>query len=320
MNFNKIVFFHGHVNGDCFQSRIIVNHIITKTKHLNIEYYYTAPRVICSHSLDLGILEENFNKYQNLNYNLACYIENNIFYINIWIGLFNHINKICVFCMKNIILNYNLLICDINKITNLNLEFINTEQNPFIKFHYSYYDIDHLNLFINEKKNIYKKIILIYNVNLTTFISLLKIDHNFYINILSNKYKDFLFITFNETNLNKDNIISINKIYNLSNKILPSSFGIQFSYLSELSDKVILLPTGPCLFCINDKNIKNKFMMIFDKKNNIYCCPYCDSNNDINNSILCENNLSWNVQLFYIDEINNELNINIYNGIDNFIL
>jgi len=126
MNFDKIIFFHEHVNGDCFQSRIIINHIINKTKHLNIEYYYTANRAIYSHALDLGILDENFNKYQNLIYNLPCYIENNILYINIWIGLFNHINKICVLCMKNILINYNLLISEINKITNLNLEFINT--------------------------------------------------------------------------------------------------------------------------------------------------------------------------------------------------
>jgi len=61
-------------------------------------------------------------------------------------------------------------------------------------------------------------------------------------------------------------------------------------------------------------------MMIFDKKNNIYNCPYCDSNNNINNNILCENNLLWNVQLFYIDEIKDELNINVCNVINNFIL
>jgi hypothetical protein len=317
--FDKIVFFHLHVNGDCFQSRVIVNYIISKTKDLNIEYYYTALRAICSHALDLGILDENFNKYSIPNYSLPCYIENNILYINIWIGFFNNINNLCVLCMKNILINYNLLISEINKTTNLNLEFINNQENPFISFNYSYYDVDHLNLFINEKKNIYKKIILIYNINLTTFIALLKIDHSFYINILSEKYKDFLFITFNETNLNKDNVLSINKIYNLSNKILPSSFAIQFSYLAELSDKVILLPTGPSLFCINDKNNENKFSIIFDIIYNYFNTPYCIINKDLNNDILCDDKKKWNVKKIIVDVDDDEMRVNVCNEVEKFI-
>ena len=43
--FNKIVFFHNHVNGDCFLSRIIVKQIIEATNLDNINYYYTAPEV-----------------------------------------------------------------------------------------------------------------------------------------------------------------------------------------------------------------------------------------------------------------------------------
>ena len=33
---NKIVFYHNHVNGDCFQSRILVNQIIKETKNFLI--------------------------------------------------------------------------------------------------------------------------------------------------------------------------------------------------------------------------------------------------------------------------------------------
>ena len=34
--FSKICFFHNHVNGDCFLSRILVKQIIDATKNKNI--------------------------------------------------------------------------------------------------------------------------------------------------------------------------------------------------------------------------------------------------------------------------------------------
>jgi len=321
MQFDKIVFFHEHVNGDCFQSRLIVNYIINKTKNLNIEYYYTSPRTISSFSVDLGIPHENFNKYSISSWGLPCYIENNILYINIWIGFYMGVNEICVFCNKNLLVNYNILISEINKITTLNLESINIEENPFFEFDYSYYDIEHLDVFVNEKKNEYDKVILVYNLNPTTFGSLSIIDHNFYLSQLSKKYKDFLFITFFETSLNIDNVVSIQTIYTLKNKILPDSFSIQFSYLSQLSEKVIILPSGPALFGFTDKNknVKNKFLMFFDRINYTYCCPYCITNNDSNVSLLCVDKHNWDVKLFYIDVFNDETRVNVCNEVENFI-
>ena len=319
--FDKIVFFHLHVNGDCFQSRVIVNYIINKTKHLNIEYCYTAPRAICSYSYDLGISSENFNKYSISNYSLPCYIENNILYINIWIGFYMGVNNICVFCNKNILLNYNLLISEINKITTLNLEPINIEENPFFEFNYSHYHVEHLDVFVNEKKKEYEKIILVYNLIPSTFFTLSAVDHNFYLSQLSKKYKNYLFITFVETNFNIDNVVSIQTIYTLKNKILPDAFSIQFSYLSQVSEKVIILPSGPALFGFTDKNknVKNKFLMFFDRINNPSSCPYCVTNNDSNNSLLCIDKHNWDVKLFYLDVFNDETRVNVCNEVENFI-
>lgn len=317
MNFNKIVFFHGHVNGDCFQSRIIVNHIINITKHLNIEYCYTATRALSSHSLDLNILDENFNKYSVENYNSPCYIKDNILYIHVWIGLYNILK--CTLCLKDIIKNYNLLIQEINNITDLNITFIPEDTYPYLNFNYSYYDCNFLQNFINNNKKVYSKIILIFNLVPSTFYSL-SFDHSFYLNKLAIKYPNYLFITFNDQNLNYKNIISIKKIYDLNNKDLPISFGIQFSYLSLLADKVLLLPTGPSLFCVNNNNIQNKFLIFLDigTNKNPYNTVHCQ---DINyhDKLLCTSKFNWNINVLKLNSDAFDHNY-ITNYIDDFIV
>ena len=51
----NIVFYHHHVNGDCFASRIIVKHIIDNLKS-SVDYYYTSHKSISSHCLDIGVI------------------------------------------------------------------------------------------------------------------------------------------------------------------------------------------------------------------------------------------------------------------------
>ena len=113
--FDKICFFHNHVNGDCFLSRILVKQIIDANKSKNITYYYTAPRALVSHCLDLGIPDKNFNIIPVQHLNELFFVIDNMLFINIWIAIFadlndNTKNKICALCLNNVIPNYNKLI------------------------------------------------------------------------------------------------------------------------------------------------------------------------------------------------------------------
>ena len=60
-NIDSIVFFHIHVNGDCYITRFLVDHIIKYTKSQINEYYYYAPRAFKSYCEDIGIPDKNFN-------------------------------------------------------------------------------------------------------------------------------------------------------------------------------------------------------------------------------------------------------------------
>jgi hypothetical protein len=53
----------------------------------------------------------------------------------------------------------------------------------------------------------------------------------------------------------------------------PNNFGIQYSFLSTLSDKNILLDTGPGLFCFNNENRFSKNRVLFIDSNDY--CPSC---------------------------------------------
>ena len=308
---NKIVFYHNHVNGDCFQSRILVNQIIKETKNFNIEYYYSAPKAICSHSFDLGISEDNFNKYSCKEDKLVYSIDNDILFINIHIGLLDNFK--CAFCLKDLIKNNNVIISEINKIINTPINYINENINPYLNFNYSFYDCDFLESFIIENKNIYEKIILIYNLIPTTFH--VYFNHNIYLENIA--YKNYLFITFNETNLNIKNIISIKNIYDLYNKQLPLSYGIEFSFLSLISDKVVLLPSGASLMSFNNQNLQNKFIIFINESinNNPHGAPFCVKNNTSDH--LCTRELGWNVSILRINT-DNLLFENIIKSLLNF--
>lgn len=318
---NKIVFFHEHVNGDCYSSRMIVNQIILSTKSLGIEYYYTAKRALNSHCLDIGIPDVNFNATNVNNYHLLHYISNNTLFINVWIGMnINNItsNMICCFCLKTLYNKYNSLINILNQSYNyLNITPIDERymDKMYLPFDFTcYYEIPIFTDFIKINKGKYKKIILICNVNPTTFITTVNITKK-YLSHLSNKYTEYLFITFNNE-LSLTNVISISQIYNLYNQMSTTRNSIIFSYLSTHCDKVILLPTGPSLCCYNNIHDENKYMMFFDYSShgNPGGCPYCSD--DIYKTKLCMIKMDWHIN---ICQINNKDENYIRNYVEEFI-
>ena len=321
--FSKICFFHNHVNGDCFLSRILVKQIIDATKNKNIMYFYTAPRALVSHCLDLGISDDHFNIISVPYPEKIFFITHDILFVNIWIGIHTMlpssvINDVCGLCLKNVIPNYNNLITLLNNTYSLNINFINDEFNvsPYLPIDHKYYNGDFIHKFISENKKTYEKIVLISNNNPTTFITLNNITKRYLLPII-NKFPNYLFITFEDTIKQSDNLISIKKIYQKTETPINQNYGLIFSLLSKLSDKVILIPSGASLTCFNNETIENKFMMFFDFSNygNPEGCPHC------NNSKykLCTSRFNWDITIMDVKFNNVNLNNDIYTFVTNFL-
>ena len=305
--YNSIVFYHFQVNGDITSSRILVDHIIKNTQHLNIDYYYNAHRCLPSQLLDLGINDDKFNKMilPEGSEDKKIFLDNNILYINVWVGFYPNI---CVWCMKGIIEGFNTLINEYNILTNSIMDFIDLSKN-YLNYNYDYYNCDFLKDFITDKKNKYDKIIIFYNGKVNTHIQLNTIDHNLYINKIG-EYNNYFIITFFKTDIVKDNIISIEEIYNQYNRV-SLNYGIEMSYMSIYVDKVITLASGVFLPCTHEKNknIDNKFLMIHNENVGGYICHF-------ENNYTCFRKLGWYVKNIYYKNDDIEA---LSNGIIDFI-
>ena len=321
--FNNICFFHNHVNGDCFFSRILVKQIIDANKSKNITFYYTAPRALISHCLDLGIPDKNFNITNVPHPECLFFIIDDFLFINVWIGITTDTNlstenKICALCLKNVIPNYNKLIELLNNSFKMNIDLLDTNDNksPYLPIDHNYYNGNFINNFISVNKKKYEKIVLISNNSPTTFITLNSITEK-YLRPIVNRFPNYLFITFEDTILHFANLISIKNIYKQTGTQIDKNWGIMFSLLSKLSDKVILIPSGVSLTCFNNETIKNKFMMFFDYSvsGNPGKCPHCNNIKDK----LCTDRLNWDITLIDINFQNVNLNTDIYNSVENFL-
>jgi len=314
---HSIVFFHNHVNGDCFSSRILVKQIIDNLPTLN--YYYTAPRSIISHCKDIGIPDDNFNKISIPNdLNDTTYISDidRYLYINVWIGnaiTYKSSHKLCWLCGSKYLEFYNYLITLLNQYY-FTIPLIKTN-DPYVPLIYNFYDCDFLDNYIIDLRKKYNKIILYYNVSVNTMSDLNEIDRD---QILINIYDpSILYITFLPTKLNYNNIISVKDIYDNHKKSLPVGFGIQFSYLSIYCDKVISFASGISLSYLNDKNkyIKNKLVMI--TANNIDNISQQITHDDPSKELACVAKFDWHITVYNYSD-NNNINM-LYDFINNFI-
>lgn len=314
----KIIFYHYCVNGDSFTSRLLVDHIIKNVQ--NVVFYYTSFRSLSSHCLDLGITNDNFNiirlpghnneDWPEHDKNDNFFIYNGDIYINPWIGKCN--SKSCIWCLDNYIDYYNSLISKINKNVNeFNIPEINNTIVPYVPFNYNFYNCEFLNDYIENLKKKFKKIILFYNNLVTTYNVFNYMDYTNIINIISEMYPDFMFITFKNTYLNKPNVIDISTIYINNNIILPKAFGIEFTYLNTLCDKVFFSPSGLSqLGFYNENMIKNKYAILYCKCNemiSMYVCDECENEN------LCIEKYNFYCKKIWINSDN------LINQMDNFI-
>jgi hypothetical protein len=316
MDIKNIVFFHEHVNGDCYFSRTFVKNVIEGTRDMNVNYYYNSYRSLSSRCRDLGITDENFNKkIENMHYGLKHYKINDTLYLNVWIG-FGLKYPLCIMCMTNFSSHYNELISEVNNSYELNINLIDTNSvsQYFIGFDYNLYNTNFLKDFIYKKKSIYKKIIVVYNCKVTSYLSLNNINHNDYLYKIANQHPEYLFVTFVNSNLQNENIISMDNICNEYNIELPNSYSTEFSYLSTVVDKVIVLMSGVSQMCYNTLNLnnKNKFLM-FITNHNPAGCPLCSFSDD---KLLCCSKYNLFINTLLVDKCNSEY---IYNNVHEFI-
>ena len=301
---NKICFYHTHANGDCYSTRLIVKHIIKNTKNLNIEYFYTAPKSLSTHCLDIGIKDENFNIIPIIEDKEGILIIDDILYISVWIGYsLSYNNYLCTFCLDGLINYYNYLIELINNKLNLNIKLIDNICT-IIPFNYDKYDVDFLKEYIENIKSKYSKIILYSNQVVTTFTKLNEIEYNNNLNYLVTKFKNYFFITFIKSNCNNDNVISIEDILYLTVNNKKRNIGIDYSYLSTICDKVIALNSGLGYYMLNEenKNIHNKILLLSSQINlnpDFELAPFCNVNN-----LNCINKYNFYIKLY--NYINNE--------------
>lgn len=289
----KIVFYHYHVNGDCYISRIFVKNIIDTTQSLNLEYFYQAHRSFDSYSSDLGIRKTHFNAFSpeelppNLE-NMKAYLLNDVLYINTWIGFAREKYNICVFCLENVLRYYNDFIDEINTSYGLSITPISGEY-PYLSFDYDKFDSNFINTYVSAMREKYEKIVILYNVSPTTFISICHVNFNKLLDTFSEKYPHYLFVTFLPTQANRENVVSMSDIFRMHDREPPSYFPVHFSYLSIYSDKIITVASGICQFCFCEDNmhVHGKIAMIYDDTadGNPCGCPFCNNYND--DRLLC---------------------------------
>jgi hypothetical protein len=276
MKHKKLCFYHWHVNGDCWWSRLIVGHVIKHTKHLDMEYFYNAHRSINSHCEDLGLPRENFNVMPLITDHRGVHFIYNAIYVNVWIG-HSHTDSICSWCLKSLNIYYNTLINEINNKCELSIppitsEVANDSCIAHVPFDYSKFDssaLEQIKHFIEIKKNTYKKIILVQNFNVSTKIFLNNVDHAQYIYYLSTRYPEYLFMPYNNIShrYSAGNIFSLGMFFGqIENNDLHRNgmHMIYASYLSTFCDKVICLASGPALYTFNEENkhVLNKFFFL----------------------------------------------------------
>ena len=100
-------------------------------------------------------------------------------------------------------------------------------------------------------------------------------------------------------------------VYSQYNK-LPVNYGIEFSYLTILCDKVIYIPSGLCTLGFHNErtNVKNKYMILFcicnEQTGKYVCDEYLDE-------YLCLSKRNIFIKKTWIN------NIDLINYIDTFI-
>lgn len=287
----NIVFYHIHQNGDSFTSRMFVNHFIQHTKERNFNYFYTSQNSLESHCEDIGIPKENFNVYDvsKIPSSYMFHKDGDTLYINVWIGQYE--SGGCLWCLHGWSDFYNILIerlkgygIDIPMMKKTDQRFFPIERD----FKYN----------IDPK---YEKIVTIYNCRINTFEIVNYMRHSEYIDRLACLNPNYLFVTFVDTGLKNENVVSFKDIFVGD---LPIGYGIEFACFNKIANKVIFLPSGVSQISFyHEKDVKNKYAIIYYLNGPHYVPLEFLPTDDKNRDFMCIDRYGYHIKKIWIDRI-----------------
>lgn len=287
----NIVFYHIHQNGDSFTSRMFVNHFIKHTQNRDFNYFYTSQYSVESHCEDIGIPKENFNVYgvAHIDRSKMFHVDGNNLYINVWIG--QHNPGGCIWCLNGWSDFYNIIIerlkdygIDIPLMKNTDQRFFPIERD----FKYN----------IDPK---YEKIVTIYNCRIKTFEIINYLRHSEYINILAQLHPNYLFVTFVDSGLRNENVVSFKDIFVGD---LPIGYGIEFACFNKVANKVIFLPSGVSqLSFYHEKDVKNKYAILYHLSGPQYVPQEYLPTNDKDRDYICVDKYGYHIQKIWVDRM-----------------
>jgi hypothetical protein len=301
----NIIFYHIHQNGDSFTSRMFVNHFIKHTKDMNLKYFYTSRNSLESHCEDIGIPKENFNVYS------ACHIhpskmfhkDGDNLYINVWVGQSNMGG--CLWCLNGWSDFYNTVIEKLKEY-DIHIPPIKKDDPIFLPIERDFeYEIDPK----------YQKVVVIYNCRINTYEIINYLKHNEYINELSNRHKDYLFVTFVDTGLKNENVVPFSNI--LKGEV-PKGYAIDLACFNKRADKVIFLPSGVSqLSFYHEKDVKNKYAILYYLDGHHLVPKEYLPTNDRERDYMCIDKYGHYIKKIWIDRVSDFGSF--VNQVDNFI-
>lgn len=287
----NIVFYHIHQNGDSFTSRMFVNHFIKHTMDKNFNYFYTSQYSLESHCEDIGIPKENFNVYDvsKIPRSYMFHKDGDTLYINVWVGQYEPGG--CLWCLHGWSDFYNIVIERL-KGYGIDIPLMKKTDQRFFPIERDFkYNIDPK----------YEKVITIYNCRINTFEIINYIRHSEYIDRLARLNPNYLFVTFTDSGLKNDNIVTFKDIYVGD---FPKGYGIEFACFNKVADKVIFLPSGVSQISFyHEKDVKNKYAILYYLDgHHLVPQKYLPTDDKIRDS-MCIDRYGYHIKKIWVDRI-----------------
>jgi hypothetical protein len=256
----KICFFNHYHNGDLFNSKSFIEEIIS---NINLKYYYAHS----NQSIVLSDLNAEYLEIPNISHSEKFLIDNDILYVNTWIGCYFDSNKPfngeCTlrfsYQMFGEIYEY------------LNSLFLSDLKLKSIEEYFSFVDYSKFNLLnVNEFVNQFpQKKILFSNGPCLSGQCNYYGDMSSIIETCAKKNEDKIFVVTHKFNTDVQNIKFTDDILNLNRCDLN-----EISYISTFCDIIIGRNSGPFCFSMTKENVLNPqktFYAFGNKETDCFC-------------------------------------------------
>lgn len=242
----SICFFNRYHNGDLFASKAFIKQI---TENLDFKFYYAHynhPEVL----LDLNVEYIYLPNITSLSQSDKFFENNNIFYVNTWIGSYfddeNSADECCT--LKFSYDMFGKIHSELNRVFCTNLK-LSSMENYFPSIDFSKFHIGNIDKYIESDLN---KKILFCNGPCLSGQCLYIGDMKGIIESLAIKYPSMSFIATQRFDTNIQNIKFTSDIIHIEGCDLN-----EIGYLSTFCDIIVGRNSGPHCFTANDVNVNN---------------------------------------------------------------